>query len=356
MARHVEEAIRIAQDAVRADEACDFEEAVALYTRSVESIKRGLQVQREDEAVDNTVLHRYLKLYSERIAVLGEHRKHRASIVATATLVPAPEAGQAFSFDDAELERAAPPPPAPADEWRRPFWLMRTLRASMAGGGYLSADGRVYVPRRVWLQKGARFVALGAKLECAECLVNELRRLCAVDRSNSQLVLRELQASCEMLGTLQNSLSRLLPYVPDSGDKGAKAAAAADASAVAKLSERMKGLAKSLDKTAARLGTLPTKCADPNEYIATLVDLFDAAAFVEAWIEHFSASALEHAVVHQLLHRVAAFLYEVVCAFVIQDLNGLLERHVRKASAGFLSGRPLVRAHTRVYSNSKVNM
>ena len=58
------------------------------------------------------------------------------------------------------------------------------------------------------------------------------------------------------------------------------------------------------------------------------------------WIEHFSASALEHAVVHQLLHRVAAFLYEVVCAFVIQDLNGLLERHVRKASAGFLSGRP----------------
>ena len=118
----------------------------------------------------------------------------------------------------------------------------------------------------------------------------------------------------------------------------------------------MKGLAKSLDKTAARLGTLPTKCADPNEYIATLVDLFDAAAFVEVWIEHFSASALEHAVVHQLLHRVAAFLYEVVCAFVIQDLNGLLERHVRKASAGFLSGRPLVRAHTRVYSNSKVNM
>ena len=61
---------------------------------------------------------------------------------------------------------------------------------------------------------------------------------------------------------------------------------------------------------------------------------------VEVWIEHFSASALEHAVVHQLLHRVAAFLYEVVCAFVIQDLNGLLERHVRKASAGFLSGRP----------------
>lgn len=33
----------------------------------------------------------------------------------------------------------------------------------------------------------------------------------------------------------------------------------------------MKGLAKSLEKTAARLGTMPTKCTDPHEYIQTLV-------------------------------------------------------------------------------------
>ena len=68
----MEEAIRIAQDAVRADEAGDFDEAVELYTRAVDLIKRGLQIQREDESVDNPVLHRYAKLYSDRIAVLAD--------------------------------------------------------------------------------------------------------------------------------------------------------------------------------------------------------------------------------------------------------------------------------------------
>ena len=53
----------------------------------------------------------------------------------------------------------------------------------------------------------ARFVALGAKLECAECLVNELRRLCAVDRSNSQLVLRELQRKAEAVSALVRAVA-----------------------------------------------------------------------------------------------------------------------------------------------------
>ena len=45
-AQAVEEAIRVAQDAVKADEECDFAAAVALYSRSVELIKLGLQHQR----------------------------------------------------------------------------------------------------------------------------------------------------------------------------------------------------------------------------------------------------------------------------------------------------------------------
>jgi predicted Zn-ribbon and HTH transcriptional regulator len=36
---------------------------------------------------------------------------------------------------------------------------------------------------------------------------------------------------------------------------------------VSKLTDRFKGLAKTLDKTAARLGALPAKCHDPGEYV-----------------------------------------------------------------------------------------
>ena len=70
-----------------------------------------------------------------------------------------------FLFDEPELRSATPPNPAPSgpDEWRRPFWLMRILRTSMLHGGYVSSDGRVYVPRRVWVQKGARFRSVSGR-------------------------------------------------------------------------------------------------------------------------------------------------------------------------------------------------
>ena len=43
-------------------------------------------------------------------------------------------------------------------------------------------------------------------------------------------------------------------------------------------------------------------------------------------------------VTQEILHRCATFLYEVVCAFVIQDLDALIQRHMRKAAQAFLKG------------------
>ena len=213
------------------------------------------------------------------------------------------------------------------------------------------------------------------------------------------------------------SLSRLLPFIPEPADTAKRG----DASAMTKMTERFKGLAKSLDKTAARLGSMPTKCADPHEYIQTLVDLFDAAAFIEKWIDHYESSQARHppppptrcrppsaayllapswhllplhlhltppqthlpggrartdpaeapshlallvrgALRPSTLTRYAVFTplprvhlslpddhashspfreptwiggWQVVCAFVIHDLDGLVQRHMRKAAAGF---------------------
>ena len=44
--------------------------------------------------------------------------------------------------------------------------------------------------------------------------------------------------------------------------------------------------------THTRFGLCPfaLMCADPHEYIQTLVDLFNAAAFFEKWIEHYEDS------------------------------------------------------------------
>ena len=368
-AQAVERAISLAQDAVKADEAGDIDDAIRLYLQSVELIKYGLQVQREEEVVDNTVLHKYQKLYSDRIAELSRSliNSHEPPLLAAnssgggssglgsgagdaAARTPASPGGSGasgavvaaspggasasfFLFDEPELRSATPPNPAPSgpDEWRRPFWLMRILRTSMLHGGYVSSDGRVYVPRRVWVQKGARFTAMAAKADCAQCLMAELARVKAVDHTQPEAVLPELTRLSETLDALQNSLARLLPYVPEPRGAGEGAS-----NAMSKLTERFKGLAKTLDKTAARLGALPTKCADPTEYVSSLVGLFDAAAFLEAWMEHYMKLAFQHTDIYEKLHRCAAFLYEVVCAFVIQDLDALVTRHMRKAAAGFI--------------------
>lgn len=61
----------------------------------------------------------------------------------------------------------------------------------------------------------------------------------------------------------------------------------------------------------------------------TLAALFEAAEVVETWLDHHTSSSSATAL-HGRLHRCAVFLYEVVCAFVIQDLDGLMQRHLRK--------------------------
>jgi len=357
-AQAVERAIRLAQDAVRVDEAGSVEEAIALYTRSVDLIKHGLKVQSDSEVVDSAVLHKYSDLYSERIAELSR------SLVADSPSAPASgtslgsgaegsaskdgKDGSSFAalMDDTEQKSATPPeaPPTGRDEWRRPFWLMRTLKTSMLHGGYLTPDGRVFAPRRLWVQRGSKYTGMAAKVDCAQCLVSELGRIkSATDPSQPAPSLqRELPKLCETLDALQNSLHRLLPFVPEVGPSADQSGGGG----INKLTERFKGLAKTLDKTAARLGALPTKCNDPAEYVTTLVALFDAAAIIEEWMERWPPAAAAAASAAQLtaedaelserLSRCATFFYEVVCAFVLSDLEGLAMRYMRKSAASLI--------------------
>ena len=147
----VERAIKIAQDAVTQDELGNVQEAIALYTASVKLIKRGLQIQREEELVDTTVLHKYAKLYNDRIAELQRSLMTQVGPPGNLGVSPGRNSIQEhsesntsayFAFEDYELNSAEKPGVAPtgAEEWRRPFWLMRSLRASMERGAYLSPD------------------------------------------------------------------------------------------------------------------------------------------------------------------------------------------------------------------------
>lgn len=85
---------------------------------------------------------------------------------------------------------------------------------------------------------------------------------------------------------------------------------------------------------------MPAKCNDPTEYVATLELMLRSCGRLEALTDHYTkqTAAAERDRVLLLLYRCGAFLHEVVCAFVVQDLDALTQRHMRKAAVGLVRG------------------
>lgn len=271
------DAVLLAQSACSADRRGDLTAALRLYGEAVDLIAFALANTPEPSAADASTFMHFSHVYSKRIAELKAYADVRAGPTSSAAggdaaaegATAANKGGGSFFFafeDDAVLKAARLPEPAPvgANEWRRPFWLMRILRSSMQHGGYLTPDGRVFVPRRLWTQRGAKFLGLAAKHECATCLLAEFVRCREIDYRQRSSLQSELDRLCDTLDAVQSTLHRLLPFVPEARSAHGPAD---ERGAVGKLTERFKGLAKTLDKTAARVATLPTKCADPTDYI-----------------------------------------------------------------------------------------
>ena len=136
----VEEAIAKAQHAVTADTAGEFDKAIELYKISVDLIKRGMQAQRGDEGIDVSVLQRYEKLYSERIAKLLEHTGSAAKDEsARMDFVGAGGASGSFSFADVDEITQRTPPPAPPPE---------APAAAPRDGPLVKPRGHAYSPAR----------------------------------------------------------------------------------------------------------------------------------------------------------------------------------------------------------------
>ena len=351
----VELAIATAQRAVVCDQDGEIEEALALYVRAVDLIMHGLSSQKDaTDAIDKSDLHKYARLYNDRIAELRTAMQQEpadgdddaAGCGGRAPADPSGDGAALFWLDDEPPADAAPPAPPPAEEWRRTFWLMRALAETMRRGGYLTADRAVYVPRSLWVQRGAKFVALASKAESAEAIGAELGRVRSLEgwREQPGALLAELERACRALDVVQNGLARTLPFVPEARSDEA------GGGGLGKLAERFKTLAKSVDKTAARLGAMPAKCADPSEYVCSMLALLDCATGLEDVCEHHlgedsrpapaasdaGAAEVEWARVCERLRRCCRFFREVVCAWLLHDFDGLLARHMRKATAALV--------------------
>lgn len=130
------------------------------------------------------------------------------------------------------IHSTSSPPPVPSDmspsspisPVRRPFQLMRRLRASINQGAYVSA--KLYVPKQVWAQAGVKLSAVETKIRMVELLISGLE---GVERAGDAAhfggnasgtgMKKELDAFDGLLDGIQSTLAKKLGFSDVKGKK-----------------------------------------------------------------------------------------------------------------------------------------
>ncbi|KAL0488357.1 laminin subunit gamma [Acrasis kona] len=394
---YIIEAVTLAHQAVQADNEVepDFEKARRLYRDVAQRLEHVAPFLPEEHA---KVLNKFSKIYLERAHALKEgllkneeseeeklmkeydiphfpHHKYtmipqqstqslNPSILLT-TLPPPnapvqgaptevlgsspPQTGGFFApiftvpFVEEKLQPQGDIQP-PQQSIHRPFWLMKTLSLTMIEGGYLTPG--LYIPKSVWFQNGAKLFGQQAKINFCCNISNSLQELSKIDKGNKKLLLEQLNKFITHMEREQKELNKQLPSssANPSGTSQAKDisekkqelynANASTSSASKYLSSKMFGFGKSIYKSAMGLVANRTK-EDTTEhpYVPWLISIFEHAQFLDNWIVHFEKEPSGD--VNERLEKISSFFYFVLCHFVLQDLNILLERYMRKSRESF---------------------
>eukprot|EP01111_Echinosteliopsis_oligospora_P005993 TRINITY_DN1984_c0_g1_i1.p1 TRINITY_DN1984_c0_g1~~TRINITY_DN1984_c0_g1_i1.p1 ORF type:complete len:332 (+),score=79.80 TRINITY_DN1984_c0_g1_i1:155-1150(+) len=214
------------------------------------------------------------------------------------------------------------PEPPPSTLVFRPYWLMRVWARTLTSGGYLTA--KVYLPKSLWYQTGCKFSALQTKVQSLEAVLDALTKLKEVGRTNVDTVDKELDSFCSSLDTIQNSLHFHLSFVAEVKKKEEKEASG--------WGSRFKKLGDTITKGAVRLA--PNQKDEESAYISLLKSVFEESQYLEEWFQHFLKAGGPSNVTTKL-RRVSDFFEDVVCQFVLRDLNILIERYLKKNVESF---------------------
>ncbi|KAJ6261105.1 hypothetical protein Dda_3770 [Drechslerella dactyloides] len=122
---------------------------------------------------------------------------------------------------DADQSQPAPLEPMPTEQLSKTSWLMRNLNNTISNphGGYLST--KLFVPREIWLMRGVKLRCVDEKVAASDNLTMALKKLSLVDKSDADLLLKELQELEAVMAKTEALLSKKLGS--DVGASGASA-------------------------------------------------------------------------------------------------------------------------------------
>ncbi|KNC49540.1 microtubule interacting and transport domain-containing protein [Thecamonas trahens ATCC 50062] len=232
-----------------------------------------------------------------------------------------------ITFSERAIVTINAPLPPPNEMMRRSYWLMRVWAKTMVSGGYVTPQ--LYIPRRMWYQTEVKLSAIPQKIDCCSQVLDQLLKLPQEDRTNHPQFVLTLGNLCKQLDEIQRSLDKHLHCVV--GIKEDKAAVQEIRTKKQRFASKMKRLGSTISKGATRL-TNKASVEDNTAYVELLLEVFQRAQFLDEWLDLYAADAE----VASLLDRISRFFYEVVCTFVLEDFNVLLERYMRLNRKTFL--------------------
>ncbi|EWC46718.1 hypothetical protein DRE_03963 [Drechslerella stenobrocha 248] len=281
--------------------------------------------------------------------------------------------------------------PMPTEQPAKIFWLIRSLSTTISNphGGYLSK--KLFVPREIWMMRGVKLKCVDEKVSASDNLTMALKKLSSIDKSDADLLLKELQDLEAVMTKTETLLSKKLGS--DVGAAGASAmfkgtdvdgdsmGSGFDSSAGMKVSgsssggksywqrlKRNKTSSIISTSSSSSYNTLPSAGGlgsygentvgdsavfgngemENGEYFGNggfvgpfagymyaLSKLFEAAQILEQLSIHIESRKIHITTQIGLdlsLTRVSEFFGLVICRFVLADITILLDKYLKRAS------------------------
>ncbi|KAK6536768.1 hypothetical protein TWF281_000983 [Arthrobotrys megalospora] len=280
--------------------------------------------------------------------------------------------------------------PMPQEQLSKTFWLMRCLNNAISNphGGYLSQ--KLFVPREIWLMRGVKLKCVDEKIAASDNLTAALKKLSSVDKTDVDLLLKELQDLESVMAKTETMLAKKL-----GSDVGASGASAMfkgtdgdgdsmgngiDSSSSMKTSNsssggrsywkklRSKNTSSIISSSSSSYTALPSarslesysenvnhgggggigygsemedgvgfgKFAGPFAgYLNALSKLFEAAQVLDQLSVHIESNNIHITTQIGLdlsINRASEFFGLVICRFVLADVTILLDKYLKRAS------------------------
>eukprot|EP00903_Cladosiphon_okamuranus_P017607 g16218.t1 len=332
-------ALDLAKAAVAHDEQGALPEKVLpYYKNAIRAIDKSLKLLPEHVA-ESTGIKRHRDNYQARVDKLTQglirdnQQKDRRA-----------RQQSRVKFSQMNLDPNQSPEPQPTHPARKSYWVLRIVRTTILNGGWLTP--KLYAPKEVWTQVGVKVSGFAPRITALESvlymIIDQIKDLPKpVDADARRDAAQVMRSFREQAHKLQTDLSRHFPFVVQVDPLGL-AKELGPKSNLGRLNSVMKNIGRNVKNSAVvaveRIGAgIQGKNVDDGlvYYRQIVSELCSECQVFDAWFVHLQeqmarndTDEMDELLVE--LHLVSSFISQVVCAIVLRDLEGLVDRYLRK--------------------------